>query len=159
MSTKILVMSDSHGDVQRVREIFGKHGDADIIFFLGDGAADMRVVDMHFPKPLAKVRGNCDMFFSEDIPLELFLDIDGFKFMLCHGHMYGVKNSTELYHSAAKQRGCDAALFGHTHRAVNERREGVYLFNPGSVLSTGTYGIIETSESGICFNILTVGDK
>ncbi len=156
MSFKILVLSDTHGLFRTVDRIVEKHGDADMIFFLGDGAADIKLASRTFPRPVISVRGNCDVYASE-LPVEQVVNAEGHKFMLCHGHIYNVKNSAEPYLQTAIKKGCDAALFGHTHIPVNEYHDGVYLFNPGSLYSSHTYGLIDIVKSGMSFNI--VGEK
>ncbi len=155
MSTKILVMSDSHGAMGTVRKIIEDNEDADIIFFLGDGNIEIRLMTMHTMKQVARVMGNNDGRISEELPNELVLDIDGYKMMLTHGHLYNVKSSYDTYIIAAKNRGCRAALFGHTHAAVNEDRDGIHIFNPGAA-SVGSYGIITTSKTGIEYNLMNV---
>ncbi len=157
MSTKILVMSDTHGALSTVRNIIDANDDADIIFFLGDGAVDIKLATMHLQKQVAKVKGNCDGYSSEELAPELVLDIDGYKMMLTHGHLYNVKSSYELYAATAKKRGCHAALFGHTHRPENGECWGVRLFNPGSVLN-GSYGIIKIAQRGIEYKIMNICD-
>jgi putative phosphoesterase len=53
----------------------------------------------------------------------------------------------------ARDRQCRAALFGHTHRAFCEEKEGILLFNPGSVsLPVGagpTFGLLDISKEGV----------
>jgi putative phosphoesterase len=48
----------------------------------------------------------------------------------------------------------DVVLFGHTHRRLIERRDGILLVNPGSITGrfparAATYAILNLSEIGI----------
>ena len=65
--------------------------------------------------------------------------------------MYGVKYDLDTISDAAAARGAQVALFGHTHIPVAERRNGVFLFNPGSCgrcyTGPNTYGLL-TLEDG-----------
>ena len=53
--------------------------------------------------------------------------------MVTHGHNYGV--SMDLYgiSEEAAARECEIVLFGHTHKPVIEKKNGVLVINPGSV--------------------------
>ncbi len=153
MKTKILVMSDSHGAMPYIKKIMEKEADHDMIFFLGDGVIDMRLCTMNVYKPVVLIKGNNDMRSSEELPEELILDVDGYRIMLCHGHRHGVKGSSAVYEQLARTRGCHVAMYGHTHRAFYECHDGLHVFNPGSVFSSRSYGIVETSENGISFDI------
>ena len=56
---------------------------------------------------------------------------------------------------AARDRKADIALYGHTHQAEIEYRDGLYLMNPGSLHgSYGTYGIIDITPAGLVPNIV-----
>ena len=52
---------------------------------------------------------------------------------LTHGHYYNVSLDVDRLWEEAKDRGCDIAMFGHTHRPYLEEREGITLLNPGSL--------------------------
>ena len=43
-------------------------------------------------------------------------------------------------------------LFGHTHRALSETMQGLYVVNPGTagVGAVCTYACIETRDGAIC---------
>ena len=77
------------------------------------------------------VAGNND-FFS-DLPREDEILLEGHKIMVTHGHNYGV--SMDLYgvSEEAAARGCEIVCFGHTHKPVVEKKNGVLVINPGSL--------------------------
>ena len=52
---------------------------------------------------------------------------------MTHGHYYGVSMAFDQLADAAKQRGCNAAFFGHIHVPVLEKEDGILLVNPGSL--------------------------
>ena len=53
--------------------------------------------------------------------------------LLTHGHYYGVSMGAEGLADEAKSRGCDIAMYGHTHRPFLDRIDGVTVLNPGSL--------------------------
>lgn len=151
--SKIIVFSDTHGSVDIARRALLAHENADYVFHLGDGIADMRHIKECREEKLVCVRGNNDLAADEGVPFELILDIDGYRFLLSHGHKHRVKYSLFLYEKYARELKCDIALFGHTHVRHCEYKDGLYLFNPGSAsrneYSGRGYGIIETTKSGL----------
>ena len=102
--------------------------------------------------PCSIVSGNND-FFS-DLPREEVIDIEENKVLVTHGHYYGVSMAFDQLADAAKQRGCNAAFFGHIHMPVLETEDGVLLVNPGSLAfprqrgRRPSYAVLETDGNG-----------
>ncbi len=144
---RILILSDSHGDTRKLREVLLRHSDITTVFHLGDGNREMEAAKDAFPDhTVYTVAGNCD--FCCDAPTARLETIGGKKVLCAHGHTFGVKGGVYTYHLAALERGVQLALFGHTHVPYAEYADGVYLFNPGS-LRDGRYGIADISTAGI----------
>lgn len=125
-----VILSDSHsrrGAIERVEPLFAEN---DFIVHLGDGSADMRRIFAAYPEKTYVCRGNCDFSYGLD---ETVIEAEGVRLLCCHGHRYGVKSDLLRLFLRAKELGCDVALYGHTHIAAIEEREGVLLVNPGSV--------------------------
>lgn len=148
MMKKILILSDTHGATHTLRTILQKEKDSDAIIFLGDGASDLRVVEEELPRtPVYAVRGNCDM--GSYLPPDGLIAFEGILIYYTHGHLYNVKCTLDDLTQAAKERGADIALFGHTHRPILKNVPDLVLFNPGSA---------GRSYSGRdCYGVLTVG--
>jgi len=154
---KILVLSDSHGKYQYTFDIIYENTDSDVIIHLGDGVSDVDeaardVADLRHLKALQiiKVRGNCDLFSGE--PVTSFDNISGHKFYCTHGYTINgsagsvkSKLGVDALVEDARIGGRDVVLFGHTHKAVYEERDGIHIFNPGTVMR-GQYGIITIDE-------------
>ena len=104
----IFVFSDSHGRGDAMRRICAENP-PDAIVHLGDFVSD--TAGLEALAPLFCVRGNCDFRG----PVTLTQTWEGAKIFLCHGHVYGVKQSLLQLSLAAREAGCCAALFGHTH--------------------------------------------
>ena len=93
-----------------------------------------------------------DAGWDEDVAAEVLqLTLDGVKFFLTHGHRYSVKYTLDALLNAAYFAGADMVLFGHTHRAVSETMQGLYVVNPGTagVGALCTYACIETENGAI----------
>ena len=125
---KILVISDTHGLVLPLKEIFNHHSDITAIFHCGDSEL------MNFDPILKKVhvvRGNCD--YDRTLPNELLIKIGQHKIYITHGHMHGVKSSLDQLQMRAKEMGAEIALYGHSHVARADVADGILLVNPGSL--------------------------
>lgn len=139
---KVLVVSDSHGDVENMCRA------ADLtrpklVLHLGDGWRDAELFSRRFPDlPLEKVPGNCDYRVQE--PAERLLLLGGKLVMICHGHTQGVKSDLGMLLRSALENKAEAVLFGHTHRPFVDIRSGVIMLNPGSIgsYSRPTYGTL-----------------
>ena len=129
--TKIIVLSDTHGNPKNIDELLPLIAENDYVIHLGDGAGDMRQVFSEYPDKLYLCAGNCDYFAP--YPTSGELEVEGRKIFFCHGHQYGVKQDLLALALAAKSRGADIVLYGHTHRAQIDEYNGVLLINPGSL--------------------------
>ena len=161
----LLVMSDTHGRIDRVREVLRIHSEASAVIFLGDGLRDLpeELICSEHPR-LYAVSGNCDPFLLGGCSLgeEALLDFGGYRFLLMHGHRHGVKSGRENALAYASARGADVLLYGHTH--VPEERylpteEGgkpMWVFNPGSLGvpwdGLPSYGLIQIRGRQILFS-------
>ena len=143
---KICVFSDSHGTPENMIKAVEREDPA-LCFFLGDGERDARALEQHFPKlPVYMVRGNCDLRSAQ--PQQLFCAVGGVNIFATHGHIYGVKHDPSLSELCRAAEGADVALYGHTHMAHRESRDGLEILNPGSI-GRGlrpSYGLIRTGD-------------
>lgn len=131
---RAIVLSDSHNDTASCERAISSIGEKniDMIIHLGDIARDVDYLEMlYYPIKVVSVLGNNDFLRQGDY--ERVIDFDGHKLFICHGHTLSVNYGTEKLESIARQKGCEAALFGHTHHAVLKKTEdGLMVLNPGS---------------------------
>lgn len=127
---KLIILSDTHGNRKSVEALRPLIAENDYVIHLGDGVGDLREIVREFPDKAYVCAGNCDMFspYGE----EGVLEVEDLKILYCHGHKYGVKRDLTALAEEAKRRGCAIALYGHTHRALISKIEGVTLVNPGT---------------------------
>lgn len=153
---KILVVSDTHKDFYNLKRAIEAQPQADVVIHLGDGEDELD--DMRYicnDKMFFNVRGNCD--FCSSAPEIMIREFNGKRIFATHGHLFGVKYSTETIVKRAFEEKADILLFGHTHNAVEEYRNGLYVLNPGSLRGlNGTYGLIDINQSGIMTNIVKI---
>lgn len=154
---RILVLSDSHGDIPSLKMAINNEPEADVIVFLGDGINDFEACNEQTHGRLSvAVKGNCDSYFSPypKTATEIF---DGKNVYCTHGDKEQVKLGLGTLKSKASSAGINIVLFGHTHTPYNEYDDGIYLFNPGSVRQN-SYGVVDISPGGIlCFHKKIVG--
>ena len=152
---KLLILSDSHGDIPTLGNILKKERNIDAVIHLGDGGTNMwDVKEFTQNFPVYQCQGNCDSSFY-NFPPEIILSLCSKKIFACHGHRYNVKSGLNTIYFAAKEKGADICLHGHTHIPNNEYYAGIHLFNPGAV-KDGRYGIIEIYEEKILPTLKTI---
>ena len=144
---KILVLSDSHGNVSNMAAAVEQSAPR-MIFHLGDCWRDAEKLHDLFPDiPLEQVPGNCD--YRPDEPAERLLFLEDKRVLMCHGHTYGVKQTLLNAGYAAEEQNLDLFLFGHTHKPLVDMRGKTLFLNPGSIGDhfRPFYGVV-TLENG-----------
>lgn len=156
----ILVLSDMHGKFSYALDAVKEHPNCKTVIFLGDGTRHVQSLESAAPdKAFFSVMGNCDTFLDGVTEREAVLEIEGHRIFICHGHTRMVKYGKGALIKAAKENGCDIALFGHTHIVHEEYdgESGVYLFNPGSIGAPRdgryTYGILSLDKNNVLFSV------
>lgn len=153
---KFLVLSDTHGKTENVEAIYHSLNGIDAVIHLGDYEKDADEIAKKLGCDVISVRGNMDGGFTEN-EFKL-LDTEYGKLLLTHGHMQHVKGSLQSLIYFAEEHECKAALFGHTHRALNEDLNGLHLLNPGSLSlpaddTRGSYAVLTTSKDSFVAEI------
>ncbi len=140
----------------------------DLILHAGDICHPHVLAELGALAPVVAVRGNRDVLYRAHwtLPLERIVEIGGARLGLTHGHgglwgyvgekllYYTVGFRLERFNAAVRTRfnftGVQAIVFGHSHFPVNACRDGVLMFNPGSV------GPEYKLKSGASVGVLTV---
>ena len=130
---KILVVSDTHRKDDNLKLVLSEECPLDMLIHLGDAEGSEHFIpDWVNPEcRMEMVLGNNDFFSRLDREREI--DIAGHKAFITHGHYYGVSMGPEGLVDEAKSRGCDIAMYGHTHRPFLDVIDGVTVLNPGSL--------------------------
>lgn len=130
---KILVVSDTHRKDDNLKLVLSEECPLDMLIHLGDAEGSEHFIpDWVNPEcRMEMVLGNNDFFSRLDRDREI--DIAGHKAFITHGHYYGVSMGPEGLVDEAKSRGCDIAMYGHTHRPFLDVIDGVTVLNPGSL--------------------------
>ena len=154
---RILVCSDSHGRRDRLVLALEQQPKAEILVFLGDGAADAAFFLREPGRRAYLVRGNCDGP-SCGLPLWQPFTVQGKKILCTHGHTAGAKFSFDGLLRAGREQGAGLVLFGHTHEPLVHYEDGLTLFNPGSI-HDGGYGFVDITGAGIVCRNLRVRER
>lgn len=117
---KLAILSDTHGLLRP--EVVEKLKTADIILHGGDINKQSIVDELRRYAPLHMVRGNNDKEWAQAIPHDLTLTLEGVTFAMVH-------NKKEL---PADLEGVNVVVFGHSHKYVQEEKNGILWLNPGS---------------------------
>ena len=117
---KIAILSDTHGLLRP--QVVEHLKTADAILHGGDINRPSIVDELRRYAPLYIVRGNNDKEWAEALPHDLTVTLGGVTFYIVH-------NKKE---AAADLTGVDVVVFGHSHRYLQEDKDGVLWLNPGS---------------------------
>lgn len=151
---KIMVISDTHGDISKAEEAIKSNKDIDLIIHLGDYFRDaLKLSSLFQGIPFEYIYGNSD-FMIENVQAEKLLDICGKKIFITHGHRYSVKWDYEKLFRKAHELQADMVLFGHTHCPDIVTRDQCFILNPGSTSdprddSDESYAIIEIEDGQV----------
>ncbi|MFO7987706.1 MAG: metallophosphoesterase family protein [Desulfatiglandaceae bacterium] len=129
---RIGVISDTH-----LREVTGEFrqiyedylADKDVIIHAGD-VVSPDIIDFLEKKAFYGVRGNMDPVEVKDrLPEKKVIHLAGHTLGIVHG--WGQPEGLED-RILPMFRNVDVLIYGHSHRAFNEMRAGILLFNPGT---------------------------
>lgn len=130
---KILIVSDTHRIDDNLKKVIEEETPIDMLIHLGDAEGSEYLIEEWVNEgcELQMVRGNNDFFSS--LEREIELELGPHRILLTHGHYYNVSLGVENLREEAMERGCDIAMYGHTHRPFWEEENGVTILNPGSL--------------------------
>lgn len=155
---RILVVSDSHGNNEFLREAIKNAGNISMMIHLGDVCVPYQEISNMAGVPAYVVRGNCD--YDATLLERNILEVGSHRIYAAHGHRQQVQFGVDLLKQVARQNGCDIAMYGHTHVPYLElSQEGVdmdhiMVLNPGSISRPRqvgykkTYAIVEIADDG-----------
>lgn len=117
---KVAILSDTHGLLRpEVKQYLEQ---ADAILHGGDINKPAIVEELRRYAPLYIVRGNNDKEWAEDLPHDLRVTLGGVTFYMVHNRKEAATDLT----------GVDVVVFGHSHKYLQEEKEGRLWLNPGS---------------------------
>lgn len=128
---RILVISDSHGKNDDVKQVIEQVGEIDMFIHLGDIERGLDYIRGLVGCECHMVSGNNDY----DIALpdhDTFL-IGDKKVFITHGHRFYVGSGVEHLRQYALDNGYDIVMYGHTHVPFLEIGDEVTILNPGSI--------------------------
>lgn len=120
MTIKIGVLSDTHGLLRpAVLEVLRS---CDCILHGGDVNKPEILDTLRSIAPLYVVRGNNDREWAEGLPQSLTVTLGGIPFFMVH-------NKKDVPADLGDAR---VVVFGHSHKYLEQRRDGRLWLNPGS---------------------------
>lgn len=122
------IISDTHGLLRP--EVFHAFAGVDLILHAGDIGEPDLLTTLEAIAPVRAVFGNTDGFdLRRLVPEVIETDIEGFRFLLIHGHQFDRVTPEALN---LRYPDAEVIVFGHTHRpllAIVD--EVVTVMNPG----------------------------
>ena len=132
---KIAILSDTHvpsaaaelpGNAYKILE------KADAIIHAGDFQVASVIDTLQSIAPFYGVCGNMDDHeIRQRLPVRRIIQLGGFAVGVMHG-WGGPAGLEDRIRALFKDERIDVLVYGHSHRAKNEWKDGMLLFNPGS---------------------------
>jgi putative phosphoesterase len=117
------VISDTHS-LLRPEAVSALYG-SDLILHAGDIGDASIIKRLETISPVIAVRGNVDILPSlSRYPAKKIINIGGVQILLVH-------NISDIGYKP-EDKNIDIVVYGHSHKAAMETRNGVMYFNPGS---------------------------
>lgn len=151
---KILIVSDSHGDVETMCGAVDAE-QPDVVIHLGDHIADADRLNERYPgMRVYKVPGNTDSGSADEEWIRR-IELCGKSILLTHGHTFLEDKTVKTYFEGITKLflsccgSADIILFGHTHEPFINCCNGKWIMNPGHIgrrlgqQINATYGILE----------------
>jgi putative phosphoesterase len=126
---RIGVISDTHGLLRP--EVFHAFEGVDHILHAGDIGDEDVLIELRAIAPVTAVAGNVDGFRCGDAREEARVELGGLRFYLTHILDRPARPRPEV-REALREQAADVVVFGHSHLPHDERRDGVWFFNPAS---------------------------
>ena len=124
---KLLITSDLHGKIERLKKVIQKHQDVDLHL----NAGDMCIPLQQFQSDVISVKGNNDYFI--DLPNQRILTHGHIRILVTHGHHERVKMTMRQLKNKARQAKVHICIFGHTHQRHQSIEDGIMFINPGAL--------------------------
>lgn len=140
---RIGVISDTHGLLRpEVRDVFR---DVDHILHAGDIGGAAVLADLAAIAPVTACAGNNDGWRRGPAGKTARVELGGLRFLLVH-----VRDDAR---TLLRREPADVVVFGHSHKPLEAREDGVWWFNPGSAGPRRfslpvCVGLIERSRAG-----------
>lgn len=124
----------------------------EMILHAGDLTDESVIEKLEKIAPVYAVQGNVDHpVLKETLPRKRIIEYKGFRIGLIHGHGDDGFSTLGRILDAFKDDNVQAIVFGHSHKPMNDRINGVLVFNPGSPTDKRfetyfSYGLITAQE-------------
>ena len=149
---KVLIVSDTHGRNSGFLDLLEECEKMDMVIHCGDVEGSEYLISESVGCKSVIVQGNNDYF--SDLPREAVVKLGKYKALVTHGHPYYVNMGHDHLVREAKKRKMDMVIYGHTHRPVIAKENGIIVLNPGSLTYPRqadrkyTYIIMKIDENG-----------
>lgn len=117
---RLAILSDTHGLLRP--QVLEQVKNADAILHGGDINKPDIVKELQQYAPLYIVRGNNDKDWAADLSYDLTVTLGGVTFFMVHNKKEVSPDLTDV----------NVVVFGHSHKYLQEEKDGVLWLNPGS---------------------------
>lgn len=128
---RVLVISDSHGKNDDVKQVIEQVGHIDMFIHLGDVERGADYIKALAGCETHMIAGNND--YDGKLPATDSFMIGDKRVFITHGHRFYVGAGLDKLRNYGIENGYDIVMFGHTHEPYLEQGKEITLLNPGSI--------------------------
>lgn len=147
--TKLAIVSDSHGALDRLDILFRNLREAgvDKVLHCGDFLVD-GVEDLFKKYPTMKfriARGNCDVnpTLANELNALPNVKMEEVVYFEIEGKAFAASHIEGIAQNRMRGKKIDIFCHGHTHRQKAMKNKGVIRLNPGALVEDGTYYLLD----------------
>ncbi len=147
---KIVIVSDTHGDIASLEKVYLRKQNADVFLHAGDSEAPSNSI-----APFAGVKGNCDAYFDEYPKFRLVNTPLGI--LRIEHHPFSSLTQLETL----KRDDVKIFVHGHTHKKEATEIDGIYVFCPGSLSyprdsEIGSYLVLDIENNSLNYTFKNI---
>ena len=120
------LISDTHGLIRP--GVHSALAGVELILHAGDVGGAAILDELRLIAPVRAVFGNTDPPDHPELSTELNVEVNGLRVHVSHGHEVGSPTPEKL----AERYDADVVVYGHTHRPLVTRKDGMLFVNPGA---------------------------
>ncbi len=155
------VLSDTHS-LNLPAPMMERFKTVDLIIHSGDVCDASVIKALKALAPIKAVQGNMDdAALKKQLPIKEIIECEGVKIGITHGHIGEARDAMLNAQAMFKDDHVAIVIFGHSHKATNEKIGDRLFFNSGSpndVIKAKffSYGLIEIKDGKIKAEIIKI---
>ncbi len=158
----VAIISDVHDNLANLYKCLDwcNKNKIEKIIYCGDvtNSETLKVLSEKFDGEIFLVKGNIELYYKEEIELYKNIDYLGRQGVInIESKKVGICHEPYFIDGLLEKGKVDFVFYGHTHKPWTEERDGVKIFNPGTlggVFQKATFAVWDTDKDKVDLKLL-----